>query len=181
MKNASPPAALLAGQSEAERQRTAVWWRTIDAESQAEFLQAFDSRADRTDFYGLVEDGKIRWHELPIELRGALSDDENDVEHRQFKQQLLEYISKHEDVQFFLVDRKLHICRAHPAARAAIQSGVIPAAFVCPLADADCPMRHIIDHCGGRSVRLSPVVLPSRLTHDVRRRLETRRLGHTGV
>ena len=158
MSESFPPEALFFGQSEVERKRTVEWWSGLGPESQAEFLRAFDSRADRTDLYGRIENGRIRWHELPIELRGGLIDEENDSEHRMFKAQLLEYISNHEDVQFFFVEKKLHICRAHSEARAAIQAGEIPNAFVCPLQDANCPMRRIVDLAGG-AVTLTPVLL----------------------
>ncbi|MGE0548794.1 MAG: hypothetical protein AB7O24_23960 [Kofleriaceae bacterium] len=149
------PAALAQGIAESARERTEAWWMSLPEGIRAELVQLCDERAEATGWYGSVVDGELHWHELPIELRGALVDEENDPEHRMFKQQLLEYISNHEEVQFFLADGSFHICRAHPAARAVICSGLLPARFECPIADQACPMRTIIAAAGGRSVTLS--------------------------
>lgn len=63
-----------------------------------------------------------------------------------------EYLVNHE---IRIVDGPtFHICSAHPAARAAISSGTIPAAFACPRADAACPMRAILDRAPGCSLRI---------------------------
>jgi hypothetical protein len=144
--------------SDEERARTITWWSTLNEDAQIEFEQMWDARSDETALYGTCENGNIAWHELPIELKGALVDEENDREHRQFKQQLLEYISNHEDVQFFLVEHKFHICRAHAGARAVIRVGELASTFVCPAETSDCPMLAILKASGGKSVRLSPAI-----------------------
>jgi hypothetical protein len=51
--------------------------------------------------------------------------------------------------------RRFQICSAHPAARAVLAAGRIPAAFRCPRADASCPMRALLDRAPGCDVRLS--------------------------
>ena len=64
-----------------------------------------------------------------------------------------EYLVNHE---IFLEDgRPYHICSAHPEARAAIAAGRIPAAFRCPRADVDCPMRALLSTTPGCDLRLS--------------------------
>ncbi|MDP2343985.1 MAG: hypothetical protein Q8O67_23710 [Deltaproteobacteria bacterium] len=158
MKARKPPAAIFAGQSPEQRKASRAWWASLNEPAKLEFEQMWDSRSENTALYGSCNEGAIEWHELPIELRGALIDDENDREHKQFKQQLLEYISNHEDVRFFLVNKHFHICRAHPAARDVIRSGLLPVTFSCPVGDEQCPMRKILDACPGRSVRLSPAL-----------------------
>lgn len=165
MKRGSPPQTILAGLSPSERAKTTEWWATLNEQSRTEFLQLWDTRSDDTGLYGTVDDGKIEWHELPIELRGMPIDTENDVEHKQFKQQLLEYISNHEDVQFFLVDKRLHICRSHSGAREVIRSGFLPSSFVCPASDEGCPMRQILSACPGQSVLLAPALSKTKLEH----------------
>lgn len=172
-----PPNDLLAPLNAEERARTTAWWSTLNDEAQLEFARMWDERSDDTALFGTCDDGDITWHQIPIELRGALLDDENDVEHKQAKQQLLEYIANHEEIQFFLVDRKFHICRAHPIARDVIRAGHLPADFVCPVDEAACPMKNILAACPGRAVRLVPalarivalslaLVLPSACTSE---------------
>lgn len=151
----TPPPEMLEGLDDAERHRTTTWWSTLNAEAKAEFVQLWDARADDTALYGTTVDGRLTWHELPIELRGALIDEENDREHKELKSQLREYISNHEDIQFFLVDKRFHICSAHAAARAVIRDGVLPRSFVCPVNPATCPMHNILQACPGRSVALT--------------------------
>jgi hypothetical protein len=47
-----------------------------------------------------------------------------------------------------------HICTAHSAARAAVSRGLLPASFACPLSDAQCPMRILLDERPGYDVRM---------------------------
>jgi hypothetical protein len=64
-----------------------------------------------------------------------------------------EYLVNHEVT---LTDgRTFHICSAHPAARAVLAAGHLPAAFVCPRRDTACPMRALLDASAGLDVRLS--------------------------
>lgn len=153
-----PPVGMVDALSEEERTRTVAWWSTLNEAAQAEFEQMWDARSEDTALYGTCEDGNIAWHELPIELKGALIDEENDREHRELKHQLLEYISNHEDVQFFLVDRKFHICRSHEGARSVIRCGELASSFVCPVEASACPMMAILGASGGKAVKLSPAV-----------------------
>ncbi len=157
-----PPADMVDQLSDEERARTISWWSSLNEGAQVEFEQMWDARSEDTALYGTCENGNIAWHDLPIELKGSLLDEENDREHRELKQQLLEYISNHEEVQFFLVEHKFHICRAHPGARAALRAGELASTFVCPAENSDCPMLAILRASGGRSVGLSPA-LPRRV------------------
>ncbi|MDB6109161.1 MAG: hypothetical protein JWR69_911 [Pedosphaera sp.] len=63
-----------------------------------------------------------------------------------------EYLVNHE--VYLLYQYRFHICTQHPAARAAVASGFIPADFACPLAHQDCPMRQLLQLAPGRAVRL---------------------------
>jgi hypothetical protein len=132
-----PPTDLITNLNDEERARTTAWWTTLNDEAQLEFIAMWDARADDTALFATCADGDITWHEIPIELRGALLDEENDVEHKQAKQQLLEYIANHEEISFFLVDRKFHICRAHPAARALLLVAAV-ATVACSFEPSTC-------------------------------------------
>lgn len=95
---------------------------------------------------------------LTDELRGRLVDEENRVDDRLARQQLLEFVNNHEEIQFFLIEREFHVCRSHPGAQACLKSGVIPKGFACGARPAaDCPMMKILEAAGGRSVELVPV------------------------
>lgn len=159
----APPAALLADLPAEEQERAGAWWASLGPAARTEFLQLWDERSDDTSLYGVVADGCIRWHELPLELHGSLLDDEDPngrLERREGRQALLEYISNHDDIGFFFLDGKtFHICRAHPEARARIRAGLIPASFTCPLAERDCPMSAILAEAGGCSVRLEAALV----------------------
>jgi hypothetical protein len=66
-----------------------------------------------------------------------------------------EYLVNHE---IYLDDGPpLHICTAHPEARAAVRAGHLPLAFQCPRRDLACPMRALLDRRPGHDVRLSLV------------------------
>ena len=66
-----------------------------------------------------------------------------------------EYLVNHE---IYIDDGpKYHICSAHPAARAVVAAGRIPATFRCPRGESACPMRVLLDRRPGRDVRLSLV------------------------
>jgi hypothetical protein len=47
------------------------------------------------------------------------------------------------------------ICSAHPAARAVLACGHLPADFACPRGDAACPMRALLAIGDGRDVRFA--------------------------
>lgn len=162
MDGATPPEDLLAPLSDHARARATAWWAGLSPTARAEFVQLWDTRTDDTALYGACEDGRLVWHELPIELRGTIVDTDDDDDHQAQKQQLLEYIANHEDVQFFLVERRLHICRAHAGARAVITAGLLRSDFVCPAKDVACPMATILGASGGGAVRLAPALAAHR-------------------
>jgi len=66
-----------------------------------------------------------------------------------------EYLVNHE---IYLEDgRRVHICSAHPLARALIARGRFPADFVCPRSYVACPIRALVAEGSGRDARLSLV------------------------
>ncbi len=139
----------------ADREKTLGWWDSLSPAAQREFCRTWDARAEDTALHGVCVDGEIEWHPIPIELRAELVD-EDEREQSEGRRDLLEYICGHAEVHFFLTERTFHICRSHAAARAAIGAGLLPRAFVCPLADTSCPIRAVLDRFPGRSIRLRP-------------------------
>jgi hypothetical protein len=102
---------------------------------------------------------RLRAHRPPeLDLVGHVVDREAEREHRMWTRDLREYVSSHEEVGFFLQERRYHICRAHAAARAVIASGTIPAAFACPLHNRACPLAGASALAGGGLIHLRPVM-----------------------
>lgn len=152
------PEDLLAGLEDDARAETLAWWSTLDEAAQLEFTQCWDTRADDTSLHGVCHDGAIEWHPLPIELRGRIVDEQDRIDDRLARQQLLEFVNGRPEIQFFLAERRFHICRSHVAARACLRSGLVPRTFGCPAGAEACPMMRIVAAAGGRSVELVPEV-----------------------
>jgi hypothetical protein len=66
---------------------------------------------------------------------------------------LYDWIVGHE-LEFFH-PRTIHICSAHPAARAAVDDRVLHADFACPLGNVACPMRTLLDLAPGHDAVFS--------------------------
>jgi hypothetical protein len=81
-------------------------------------------------------------------------DGELEREHRMWTRDLRDYVNSHEEVGFFLQERRYHICRAHAAARTVIATGTISAAFQCPLRDRACPFAGASERAGGAVLHL---------------------------
>lgn len=94
------------------------------------------------------------WRDQPLALIGAPVDAELAHDDALWTAQLVEYINGHEEVGFYLQERRFHICRAHAAARRVVGTGVIPAGFACPRRAADCPLAAAAACVLGQAVRL---------------------------
>lgn len=139
-----PPDDLLQGLSETDRAKVEAWWHGLDEDEENEFSTLWDARAEDTTYCATVVDGRTEWHELPITLRAYPAGTASEKENALWKRQLGEYINGHE-VQFFLAERRFHICRAHACARRVGETGLIPRDFVCPFADGACPFEGALD------------------------------------
>ena len=149
--NATPAQALAAEQ----------WWEGLSARTRADFSLMWDQRAEDSALYGFVDGDELVWRELPLELVGEfIEPDSAPFSHDELQQQLLEFVNNHEEIEFFIVERKFHICRAHAAARQIVADGILPADFSCPLSSDDCPMRRLLALEPGKSLRF--VVRPKR-------------------
>lgn len=162
MPSLAMPPSLLAGLDDAERGIAATWWDGLDAADQLEFVRSWDVRADSGAWVGVVSDGRLEWHPVPMALVGRFVGRADRVDHALAKQQLFDFVANHEEIQFFLVEGRFHICRSHPAAREVIRQGWLPADFRCPLEDRACPMRAILAVEPGRSVVFDVVPAPPR-------------------
>ncbi|MBL8622866.1 MAG: hypothetical protein JNK64_16235 [Myxococcales bacterium] len=94
------------------------------------------------------------WRDQPLTLIGAPVDPELAYDAALWTAQLVEYINSHEEVGFYLQERRFHICRVHAAARRVVRAGVIPAGFTCPRRAADCPFAAAAACVPGQAVQL---------------------------
>ena len=137
--DAKAPAGLTKRLSSAERRDVETWWDDL-APTERGSLRRDVGRGPRGVVARFVEAGT----------------EADDVGATDF----YEYLVNHE---IFLEDgRPFHICSSHPAARARLAAGLIPAGFRCPKGDAACPMRALADAAGGRDVLLHRIVDVSR-------------------
>ncbi|MFV8752779.1 hypothetical protein ACNOYE_19720 [Nannocystaceae bacterium ST9] len=151
------PAELVEGLPPGQHDKARAWWESLTPGAQTEFGRLWDSRSEDTALHGITREGEIEWHELPIELRGEIVDEQDladQADEAQAHQDLLEYICGHEEIHFFLTERSFHLCRAHARAREVVRAGWLPSGFECPLADANCPMRRVLVASAGKSLRL---------------------------
>lgn len=146
------PSELLDDNPAERQQQVRSWWAELSPAAQEEFARMWDERTDDTAYAAAAHDEGIEWHPLPIELVGRFVDEQDELDHDEAKQSLLEFVNNHEEIGFFLVRRGFHICRAHKAAQDVICKGFLSADFKCPLDDENCPMRTIAVAAGGRNV-----------------------------
>lgn len=159
MKTETIPNALTEGLATTEREKVGQWWLELSSDEQKQVAGMWDLRWDDSSLAAESMGTQTQWHELPIQLKGRLVDEETRGEDRMLKQQLFDYIVNHEEVTFFLEERTYHICRAHPAARTVIKNGLLPASFQCPLGNGpNCPMLVLLAATDGKSVAFSPRV-----------------------
>ena len=126
------------------------WWAGLRLEEQEAFVQLWSAEEPEPMSLG----GE------PILLLGIEEDPEQEAQEIRDWMDWLEYRYGHGMPMLSMKAPVFHLaCTAHPAARRVIAQRYLPANFACPLVQGGCPMRAILRHHGGRSVRLLPVRL----------------------
>ncbi len=115
------------------------WWSDLDDSARDQVIQLW-----RETSFG-------QSCEAFVSARYVENGEEEDDE-ALWNRDFYEYLVNHEAFSYQL--RRYHICTAHPKARAAVEAGFIPATFLCPLEEEQCPMRLLLRAAGGRSVKL---------------------------
>lgn len=125
------------------------WWATLPKRQRTELHRRWDPRGE--DIQWQAEG--TGWQALPIRLQGrTVEDAELGPEGRLAKRQLLEFVLNHEEIRFFLEERRFHICRRHAPAREVLAAGVLPARFRCAFRGEACPLRAISREADERPV-----------------------------
>lgn len=118
------------------------WWAALDAETREDIERMYASEKDNEVFVEF----SARAIGEPVEP----TEDEIWVEE---VTDLLEYYNNHEMKHHAAHFHIGGICSQHVQAKAICRKGVLPAAFVCPLENATCPMAHIQSHFPKKDVR----------------------------
>ncbi len=136
------------------------WWDALPEADRAELMTLWDRRGNDCRFTHAADgDGAPAWHRLPI-IEAEFADDDQPGD--DWRPEWFDHLFSNPDewVRWEPVWRTFFIgCTAHPAARAVLRAGFIPADFACPLASTDCPMRKLLEYEPGRSVRLNPLIV----------------------
>lgn len=144
----------LDGRSPSETGAIKAWWDSLSAEARAEVSFVCDERQDGS-FFGPIPDDQsgpvpgvvVGWF-VPHDDAWGLED---------WGPDFFEYMLGHPE-QYPIwepTSRTFHIgCTAHPAARACLAAGRIPADFRCPAGSPGCPIRRLLATASDRSIRL---------------------------
>jgi hypothetical protein len=135
----------------------AAWWDALSEADRSELLTLWDRRGNDCRFSLEIDGGDPPvWHRLPL-VDAVFTDEAEPGD--DWVPEWTDHLLSNPEVWVWaahrvVVMRTFHICTAHPAARAVLRAGFIPAAFACPLASAECPMRKLLKLAPGRSIRL---------------------------
>jgi hypothetical protein len=151
------PLPLLARLSAENAAPVVSWWDALTDADRSELLTLWDRRGNDCRFNLAAHgDDPQGWHRLPL-VQGEFTDESQPGD--DWVPDWIDHLLSNPEVWVWaahrvVVLRTFHICTAHPAARAVIRAGFIPAGFVCPLGSAECPMRKLLDLAPGWSLRL---------------------------
>lgn len=129
------------------------WWERQDDTSRSDLIELWESCADR--FFG-----ENREEEEPMRLRvvATPADPASDTYEGFWSHDLYDYLVSHE--AYYLGQKTFHVCTAQCAARRAVERGVIPHDFHCPVADSSCLMKGALQLSGGATIRLGVTFVP---------------------
>jgi len=125
------------------------WWADLSENDRTELTALFDPRQEDRFFGADAADDD------PPTVRGGRFIPHDDAwGWSEWGPEWFDHLAAHPEIVAVGQMRTFHICTRHPAARAALAAGHIPADFGCQFASADCPMRRLVNASGGSSVRL---------------------------
>jgi len=151
MRTPIPPA-LIDGAPAARREATERWWSALDDATRPELDALYDPGRD--DITRAAAE-PARWAALPLELRGRFVDPEDARDDAMWRQDFIEYLNAHPEIDLAVGARRFHICRAHADARRVLETGRIPHDFGCPLGRPSCPFARALAQQPGHGIALS--------------------------
>jgi hypothetical protein len=151
------PLPLLVRLTPDEAQPVEAWWNALADTDRAELIVLWSRRGNDCRFTrGTESDEPTGWRRLPIVQAEGI---DNDQPGDDWVPDWTDHLVSNDDVWVWsvhriIVVRTFHICTAHPVARAALRAGFIPVDFTCPMSYQTCPMRRLLAHSPGCSIRL---------------------------
>jgi len=153
------PVALLSGLTAEQKEAVGRWWVNVPPHLQDELRSHWEAEADTCAFSQVPGVDGLEWKDVPIAIGARfLPKDGDDDEADGWNVDFYEYLVNNPELAIHVNNITYHICRSHPAARAALAKGLIPASFDCPLANADCPMKKLLAVAPGRSLSLFGII-----------------------
>jgi hypothetical protein len=135
-----------------DRDLAGAWWAQLTEAQRDELSALYDARHEKPGWTSATPDGQ--WARIPVVFRARWGDPETSREDEMWRRDFLEYCNGHEVGAWIRTAyaRTVHVaCAAHPAAREVLRNGVLRRDFPCPLRDARCPLRGLLDAaCAGR-------------------------------
>lgn len=139
------------------RPAVAQWWAQLNDTDRRQLRDSWDTRQESYFFTRQAGDS---WARVPVVNGGRFVPHDDSVRMHEWLEDWQEYVLGHEDVILIpwglAVMRTFHICQAHPAARAAVDAGRLPANFQCPFGAASCPMRRLQAVALSHPIHLTP-------------------------
>ena len=135
-----------------------AWWNGLSHQQRSELAVLCDPLQDDC-FFGVTPEGG----EPPTVRGGRFLPHDDAWGLEEWGPEWFDHLLEHPElVTMWEVERlrTFHICTRHPAARATLAVGRIPADFVCPFDSADCLMRRLIDSSAGNTLRLIGMTTP---------------------
>jgi hypothetical protein len=138
------PADLLAALPEASVEVAQHWWASLPDADRGRIAGLWDDRLEVCFFTPQVDaTGRVdEWEQVPP-VAGGRFVPHDDRGMSEWEPGYFEHLLQHPELVLAYDPplRTFHIgCTRHPAARACLAAGAVPAEFVCPIASGSCPL-----------------------------------------
>ena len=147
------PSKIIEGLSPCEKLVVQNWWNLLDETTQAELSSLW-----MTDSNLCVN---TKHHQIELEnqsnhIQAKFIQSEEELDDESWNKDFYEYLVNHE-IHIYGFDKSYHICTQHEAAKAVINSGLIPSNYICPLRNKNCPIRNIMNLNPSKSLKLEAI------------------------
>ncbi|MGL6075704.1 MAG: hypothetical protein ACRC8S_16230 [Fimbriiglobus sp.] len=119
------------------------WWTSLTEADRQRIAGLWDERLE-VRFFAPQPDAECevdRWEQVPV-VRGGRFVPPDDDGRAEWSPGYFEHLLQHPELllAYEAPFRVFYICTQHPAAKECLKAGRVPVDFVCPLADAGCPL-----------------------------------------
>jgi hypothetical protein len=138
------PTDLLAALPDGSSRVATDWWAALSETDRQRLAELWDERLEVKFFSPQTDDAGYadKWDEVPA-VRGGRFIPHDDDGRGEWGPGYFEHLLQHPELVLAYEPqvRTFHIgCTRHAAARACLANGEVPVGFVCPVAEAGCPL-----------------------------------------